>query len=80
MSDELELDTELSPKRLRDRYDDLAGAVAMDFATRRVLDELRQMQPNANLAGLHDITYPSIEARLLGIGIRDRRRQRQQHQ
>src|SRR5712671_2324848 len=65
MADELELDAELHPKRLRERYDDFAGAMAMDFAARRILDELRQMQPDANLAGLHDVTDPPIEARLL---------------
>src|SRR5262249_29220225 len=77
MTDELELDAELGPKRLRDRHDHLAGALTLDFASRRILDELRQMQPDATLAGMTDVRAPAIEARLVGPGPSNRRFERQ---
>ena len=53
-------------ERPRDRHDHRAGAVAADLAGLLVLDELRKVQPDAHLAGAHDVGDARIGG-LLGI-------------
>jgi hypothetical protein len=52
------------------------GPVAADLSGRRLLDELREVQPDPNLVGAHDVRNPQI---LLGMGCRRRRQQSRRH-
>ena len=67
ITDQLQGDAKPCRQRARDRLDHRSGAVAMDFTGGRVLDELRQMHSDADLAGTHDVCNARI-GHLLAVG------------
>jgi hypothetical protein len=58
------------------------GPVPADFSARRILYELRQVQPDPDFAGTHEILDPRVSDPrvLLGVGYRRWRQQRCHHE
>ena len=54
MPDKLQLDPQTRRKGLRDLHDHGPGPVAVDRAGDRILDELRKVQPDPDLARWQD--------------------------
>ena len=72
MPDQLELDPETRRQRLRDGHDHGPGRVSVDLAGDRIIEELRQMQPD--FARANDVRDPRV-GRLLRLDARHRRQQ-----